>query len=166
MVKNLTNPFRERPTPLGSLLTAAGQRLSAELDAALHAAGFADLRAAHAPIFMAIDPAGTRVTELAQRTRMTKQAVGELIRYLAQRGYLEVAPDAADRRVRTVRLTDRGWEAIRLGQRVIDDFDGWLDQAVGAAEVQQLRMLLTRIVETNSAQRRVAAQPTVARPGT
>jgi hypothetical protein len=65
MVKRLTNPFREWPTPLGSLLTSAGQRLSAELDDSLRAAGFADLRAAHAPVSMAIDPDGTRITDLA-----------------------------------------------------------------------------------------------------
>ena len=76
MVKRLTNPLRDRPTPLGSLLNAAGQRLSAELDAALREAGFADLRAAHAPLFTAIDVDGTRVTELAERTAMSKQAVG------------------------------------------------------------------------------------------
>lgn len=153
MVKPLTNPFRSRPTPLGSLVTAAGQRLSAELDGALRDAGLADLRAAHAPIFMTIDPGGTRVSELARRTRMTKQAVGELIRYLTRQGYLVVAQDPRDRRVRTVTLTERGWQAIEVGQHVITAFDDWLDQSVGAAEVQQLRSLLTRIAETDPTSR-------------
>ena len=108
MVKRLTNPFLGAPTPLGSLMTAAGQRLASELDAALSAAGFPDLRSAHAPVFMAIDPEGTRVTELARRTRMTKQAVGELVRYLAGRGYVTVAADPEDGRARRVSLTETG----------------------------------------------------------
>lgn len=153
MVKRLTNPFQGRALPLGSLITAAGQRLSAELDASLRAAGFSDLRAAHAPIFMVIDPEGTRVTELAERTKMTKQAAGELIRYLAGRGYLSVAPDATDARVRRVTLTSRGWEAIRAGERVIADFDRWLEAAIGAGQIIGLRQALTRIIDTNPADR-------------
>lgn len=148
MVKRLINPLRERPTPLGSLLNAAGTRLSSELDAALRAAGFLDVRAAHAPVFMAIDPDGSRVTELAERAAMSKQAVGELIRYLADHGYLTVEPDPADRRAKRVRLTARGWEALDLGARVIAEFDAWLERAVGPEQVTELRRILVRIITT------------------
>jgi DNA-binding MarR family transcriptional regulator len=148
MVKRLTNPFRDRPTPLGSLLTSAGQRLSAELDRSLRDAGFEDLRAAHAPVFMAVDPEGTRITDLAERTKMTKQAVGELVRYLSAQGYLEISADETDRRAKRVALTDRGWQAIDTGQRVIDDFDHWLDESIGAEEVGRLRDALTQIIKT------------------
>jgi DNA-binding MarR family transcriptional regulator len=147
MVKRLTNPFHGRPTPLGSLLTAAGQRLSAELDRSLREAGFPDLRAAHAPVFMAVDPGGTRITDLAERTRMTKQAVGELVRYLSARGYLEITADPSDRRAKRVALTDRGWRAIDTGEQVIDGFDRWLAQAIGDTAVHQLRDALTQITE-------------------
>lgn len=148
MVKRLTNPLRGRPTPLGSLLNAAGQRLSAELDAALQEAGFADLRAAHAPVFMAIDPQGSRVTELAQRSGMSKQAVGEHIRYLTGHGYLTVTSDPHDRRAKAVALTERGWEALDLGERVIAGYDAWLAAAVGAEQVAVLRETLYRIIAT------------------
>ena len=149
-VKPLTHPFGDRPTPLGSLLTAAGQRLSGELDASLREAGFPDLRAAHAPIFLAIDPAGTRVTDLAVRTKMTKQAAGELIRYLTGCGYLTVSTHVEDRRVRVISLTPRGWQAVQVGERVVDDFDRWLVDLVGAAEVVQLRQILTRIADPDA----------------
>ena len=150
MVNPLTNPLQDRPTPLGSLLTAAGQRLSRELDAALHAAGLAELRAAHAPIFMVIDPGGTRITELAERTKMTKQAAGELIRYLTDRGYLQVTPGASDKRARIVTLTERGWEALRTGEGVIAAFDRWLEDRIGAEQVRELRETLTAIAATTS----------------
>jgi DNA-binding MarR family transcriptional regulator len=148
LVKRLTNPLQDRPTPLGSLLNAAGQRLSAELDAALQEAGFTDLRAAHAPVFMAIDPQGSRVTELAQRSAMSKQAVGEHIRYLTGHGYLTVTSHPDDRRAKTVALTERGWEALDLGERVIADYDTWLATAVGVEQVVALREILHRIIAT------------------
>jgi DNA-binding MarR family transcriptional regulator len=153
LVKRLTNPLRERPIPLGSLLTAAGQRLSAELDAALRDAGFADLRAAHAPVFMAVDVDGTRVTDLAQRSAMSKQAMGELIRYLSAGGYLTVAADPLDGRAKRVTLTDRGWAAVDLGESVLRGFDDWLAAAVGADQVAVLRETLYRIVATPPSRR-------------
>ncbi|MEP6648553.1 MAG: MarR family transcriptional regulator [Lapillicoccus sp.] len=150
---NRVNPFLGRPTPLGSLMTAAGQRLAQELNTALSEAGFPDVRAAHAPVFMAIDPEGTRITELAGRTKMTKQAVGELVRYLETRGYLTVSLDAKDARVRRVGLTDTGWRAIATGERVIAEFDAWLEQSIGAAQVERLRATLTAIADAENAVR-------------
>ena len=150
MVKSLTNPFRGQPLPLGSLITAAGQRLSAQLDAALQTAGFADLRASHAAVFMAIDPEGTRLTDIATRCRMTKQAAGELTGYLTRCGYLQISAGERDRRTRVVSMTPRGWDAIAMGQRVITEFDAWLDATVGHTEVQQLREILNRIADIDS----------------
>lgn len=153
MVKPLTNPFLGGPPPLGSLFTAAGQRLAAELDAALTDAGFPDLRSAHAPIFMGIAPEGSRVSELAARARMTKQAAGELVRYLAGRDYLTVASDPSDGRARKVELTDRGWEAILVGERVIAGFDAWLAGQIGAENVTRLRQILLTLADPGPAPR-------------
>lgn len=151
MVKPLTNPFVDGPVPLGTLVTTAGRRITSQLDEGLRAAGFPDVRAAHAPLFMAIDADGTNVTTLASRTRMTKQAVGELIRYLDDRGYLRAAADPRDKRVRLVRLTERGWAALEAGQRVVADFDTWLAGELGADEVTRLRAALELIAGTGAA---------------
>jgi DNA-binding MarR family transcriptional regulator len=151
MVKPLTNPFAGRPTPLGTLLSTAGRRLTSELDIGLAAAGFDDLRAAHAPLFMAIDPDGSTVTDLARQGRMTKQAMGELVRYLELHEYVTISVDPSDRRARRIRLTQRGWDAIAAGERVIEDFDRWLASGVGADQVERMRNTLERIIETDGA---------------
>lgn len=153
MVKHLTNPFRNEPLPLGSLLNAAGQRLSTELDNALRIAGFADLRASHAAIFMAIEPDGSRLTDLAGHARMTKQAAGELVGYLVECGYVIITPDPLDGRARRVLLTERGWEALAAGEQVIADFNQWLDQVVGVDQVARLREVLTLIAESEPGSR-------------
>lgn len=146
MVKSLTTEPPERPTPLGTLLSTAGRRLSADLDVALADAGFADLRAAHTPLFLAIAPEGSTSTELAARTHMTKQSMGELVRHLEKCGYVEVAVGAMDRRARVVQLTGRGQEALRAGLGVVDEFDAWLADAIGDDQVRQLRATLQRII--------------------
>lgn len=149
MVKPLTNPFVGQPLPLGSLLAAAAQRLSTELDMSLHRAGLTDLRAAHAPVFMAIDPDGTRLSTVAERAQMTKQAVGEHIGYLKARGYLSVAPDLHDRRAKVVNLTAAGWTAVRTGRDVVVGFDDWFATQVGPAAVAQLRATLDQIIRAD-----------------
>lgn len=147
MVKRRTNPLSTRPVPLGNLLSAATRTLVARLDRGLAQAGFSDLRAAHAPVLQAIDGDGSRMTDLAARAAMTKQAMRELVQYLEQRDYVEVAAHPDDGRAKLVTLTRRGWAAIDAGIEIIDTFDGWLDSTVGHDEVGRLRETLTRIVE-------------------
>ncbi|MEV6561784.1 MarR family transcriptional regulator [Nocardia sp. NPDC051756] len=146
MVKRLTNPLVDRPAPLGNLLSAAARTLAAELDAGIAAAGFDDVRAAHAPVFQLIEPDGTRLTALAERAGMTKQAMGELVRHLEGHGYVEVDVDPADRRARLVRLTKHGWAVVDAGVAVVERFDRHLDEIVGADEVARLRGTLLRII--------------------
>ncbi|WP_265442472.1 MarR family winged helix-turn-helix transcriptional regulator [Flexivirga meconopsidis] len=149
MVKSLTNPFADRPTPLGTLLSFAGRRLGGDLDRALREAGFPDLRAAHAPLFLAIAPEGSTSTELAARAHLTKQSAGELVRYLADHGYLTVQPSPTDGRARLVQLTDAGWRALEVGRSIVQRFDDWLDEQVGADEVRRLRATLDRIIDAD-----------------
>ncbi|WP_067541526.1 MarR family winged helix-turn-helix transcriptional regulator [Nocardia crassostreae] len=146
MVNRLTNPLADRPAPLGNLLTAAARTLAAELDAGIAAAGFDDVRAAHAPVFQVIDPDGTRLTVLAERAGMTKQAMGELVRYLGTRGYVETVADPSDGRARLIRLTAAGWAVAEAGLAIVARFDEHLDAIVGRAEVQRLRKTLHAII--------------------
>jgi DNA-binding MarR family transcriptional regulator len=145
LVNSLTNPLASRPMPLGTLLSAAGRRLGAELDVALEKAGFADLRTAHAVVFQFIEPAGSRLSDLAQSAGMTKQAMGELVRYLEAHEYVMVTPDDEDRRTKRVLLTGAGWRVIELGIRVIDDYEKRLEQSIGREGLQELRSTLELI---------------------
>lgn len=145
VVNPLTNPLVGRPMPLGTLLNSAARRLGAELDAALDRAGFADVRTAHAVVFQYIDPAGSRLSDLAQSADMTKQAMGELVRHLEAHKYVTVTPDPGDRRTKRVMLTSAGWRVIEVGIGVIDDYDTRLKQAIGDEAVQNLRRTLELI---------------------
>jgi hypothetical protein len=48
-----------------------------------------------------------------------------------------------------VQLTERGWDTRALGERVIPEFDAWLEQAIGPDQVAQIRRTLERVSTTD-----------------
>jgi DNA-binding MarR family transcriptional regulator len=140
----------EPRTPLGVLLSSAERALSVELEDGLRAAGYQDLRAAHAQVFFAMDAAGSRLTELAARAGMTKQAMGELVRYLEQHDYLDVEPDSRDRRAKVIRPTSRGWTAHETSMALLAESDRRLAARLGEQALLNLRGQLRRIAEGES----------------
>lgn len=78
--------------------------------------GHSETRIAHVNLTRNLDIGGTRLTELARRAEMSKQAMGELVEQCAQMGLVERTDDPSDRRARLVTFTPAGivWlEAFR-----------------------------------------------------
>jgi DNA-binding MarR family transcriptional regulator len=130
-------------------MSSAAHRLGSELDRALEGAGFSGIRSAHAQVFMAVDGAGSRVTTLASRTHMTKQAMTEQVTRLTRAGYLEIVPDPTDGRAQLVRLTEQGWGVVRAASTAIDAFDAWLDSLIGKDQVRDMRSTLETILASS-----------------
>ena len=85
---------------------------------------------------------GMRVTDLAVRVGMTKQALGEFANVLEEQGLLESVRDPADRRVRILRPTRRGREAVTAAERTIAAVEAQWRERMGAQRWAQLRALL------------------------
>lgn len=121
-----------------------GERMDAELRRQAAATG-TQLRPSHLRLLSLTPPAGMRVTDLAARAGMTKQALGEFVATLGGAGLVEVTTDERDRRVRLVRLTPAG---RRLRARVEAAIAGterhWRDQ-VGPARWATFREVLAEI---------------------
>lgn len=137
----------ERTAPLMALLNAAERALAAEIEVGLKVAGHGDLRAAHVQVFAAVHPDGSHLTNLAAHAGMTKQAMGELVRYLEQHGYLTVEPDLRDRRAKQIRLTDTGWRARDRCLGLIEAAEQRLVARFGQQSVEELRAQLLDIAE-------------------
>jgi DNA-binding MarR family transcriptional regulator len=110
--------------------------------------GFPDVRPAHNAVFQYLDAAGTTVSALAERAEMTKQAMGELVAHLEERGYVDRVPDPADRRAKLVRPTAKGRKVYRVVRELIPEIEQQLVEALGAARTRQLRHDLQTIRET------------------
>jgi DNA-binding MarR family transcriptional regulator len=132
--------------PLPGLLTIAAESIRNELYARLREAGYPELRPAHSCVFGTIGRDGDRLTSLAERAGMTKQAVGEVASELESIGYVERVPDPTDGRAKIIRLTGRGRAAYELGFGFFDDLrDRWAER-YGAERVDGMVELLREIV--------------------
>jgi DNA-binding MarR family transcriptional regulator len=114
-----------------------------ELIARLHAAGYTDRTVAQHLVFENLDPTGTRLTTLAQRAGITRQAITELVNGLRRNGYVELAPDPSDGRARLVQLTNKGRESVRVAINQIAAIEArWQENADRAGLDVNLRQLL------------------------
>jgi DNA-binding MarR family transcriptional regulator len=101
-----------------------------------------DLRGSHKRVLSLTPAEGMRVSELAARTRMTAQSLGQMVDVLRRAGYLEVVPDPGDRRVRLVRPTARGHQAAKAGRHMVRDLENRLAAEAGPAAWRQFRAVL------------------------
>ncbi len=131
---------------IGALLRVPYEAVNLQVNAALVAAGFDDIRPAHQTVFQHLSPGGSRLTELAERAQITKQSMGYLVDSLEERGYLERIPDPDDRRASIILRTERGWAVERAAREGIRRLEAdWADR-LGVERMQQLRGLLTDLV--------------------
>src|SRR5215471_6394163 len=70
------------------------------------------VRPAHTALFPHLDFDGVRLTDLAARTGITKQAVGQLVDDLAEIGMIERIADPRDRRAKRIRFSRLGYGAL------------------------------------------------------
>ncbi|MDQ1635918.1 MAG: hypothetical protein QOJ32_2727 [Frankiaceae bacterium] len=128
---------RQEPN-LGILLFVAYRALERRAHDALVAAGITDITLAQARIAARIGPHGTRVSELAEQARVTKQSAGFLVEQLEATGYVERVPDPADRRARLVRLTARADKVVKTANSEVDRVLAEWAEHVGPDRLRQV----------------------------
>ena len=130
---------RERPANLVVLLREAYLRLNDVVLARLAQRGHQAVRPAHAAVFQYLDDTGTTVSLLAERARMTKQAMAELVRHLETHGYVRRVPDPTDGRAKLVLPTDLGNQVIEVAQGVAPEIEQRISALLGAERTSALR---------------------------
>lgn len=129
------------------LLVNAYEEFMVEVFPSLAAAGYGDIQPAYRHIFPFIAISGARLTDIAAKAGLTKQAVGYLVDSLESLGYVERVPDPTDRRAKIVRFTDRGRAQDRVAQASFVATEKRLVKALGRSDVEALRHILGRILE-------------------
>jgi DNA-binding MarR family transcriptional regulator len=112
---------------------------------------YADIRAAHGQVFAFIDDEGTRLTDLANRAGISKQAMGELVSDLERAGYLERVPDPRDTRAKLIRTTDKGERQIEASWTIIRAVEERWAAKLGKSKMKALREMLGALVDLEKA---------------
>jgi|SRR5690349_12600627 len=113
----------------------------------LAAAGFDDITAAQARIFARIGPKGTRVGDLAEQARVTKQTAGFLVDQLERAGYVRREPDPTDARARLVVIAERGLAGVEVARRTEAAVQAEWTRHLGKRATDQLHASLTKLRE-------------------
>jgi DNA-binding MarR family transcriptional regulator len=128
---------------LARLLLEAHHALASELADELGERGWGDLRPSHATLLLNVDRrTGTRLTELARRGGVTKQAVMVVVDDLELRGLVRRTPDPDDGRAKVVRLTARGRTCAAECRRGVAAVEARVRRSVGGRRLDGLREAL------------------------
>jgi len=134
---------RHGPPLIGALLRMPWETLVERLLTGLHQRGFTDLGAPHLTVLQWPGPDDLRPSELATRTRMSKQALNYLLGQLERNGYLQRRDDPHDQRFKRIALTRRGQRAARAMRDIVREVEAEWQQQLGPHRFDELRTLLT-----------------------
>jgi DNA-binding MarR family transcriptional regulator len=109
-------------------------------------AGFPQ-KPSHSAVFAQINPAGSRLSELARGANMSPQAMGELVDELESLGYVVRRPDPRDRRAKLIVLTLKGRACVAAGRATIEDLEDEITRRLGQRGHDQLRRMLQKLLD-------------------
>jgi DNA-binding MarR family transcriptional regulator len=135
------------PPLIGALLRMPWEAVQEHMLARLHAEGFADFDSSYLTVFRYPGPDGERPSELAARSRVSKQALNHSLGQLEQRGYLTRDADPEDGRSKRISLTPRGVEAVAVIRRAVAEVEESWARQLGPERFDQLRALLLELNE-------------------
>ena len=139
-----------RQQHIGRLLLNAQRNYSLQALTKLRERGHDGLSLAHTNLLAHLDVGGTRITSLAERVGVTKQAIGNLVGELEAKGYVRREVDAHDRRAAIITYTAAGWAFLHDAHTVKQEIEAEYTARLGAQGMQELRQLLRELVGGNS----------------
>ena len=144
---------RTRQEHLGWLLGRADRLFARRVTRAVQARGFAGIRLVHIALIRNVDERGTRISEIARRAGMTKQATGQLVAEFTEAGYITVVSDPSDGRAKVARYTAKGRRLLRAIVASIEATERRCADDIGTANLAALKTALTRLLASAGAAR-------------
>jgi DNA-binding MarR family transcriptional regulator len=139
--------MQESEINFGVLLFIPYRHMEARILQAMSDAGYDDVTLAQARVFQRIAPGGSRLTDLAEQSQMTKQSVAGLVDELERMRYVRRAPDPDDRRARLIQVDKRGRQAAKAAQVAHNEIQAEWRSHLGTRRFAQLRELLEDLRE-------------------
>lgn len=137
---------RKRASTAQLLFRAARLLNESALERVRRETGIASIRAAHTTLLPHLDFTGVRLTDLAERLGVTKQATFQLVEELEAHGLVEKRDDPADRRAKLIRFSKKGERALLDGLRVLGELERELEAAIGPERFAALHDALAHLL--------------------
>jgi DNA-binding MarR family transcriptional regulator len=135
-----------KPVPTHDLLAQAQRQLAAEFDRHMAEAGFAELSLPlGGNVLRWLGDHGQRIGDLSRLSGVSKQAISQQARYLAEHGYVRLTPGAGDARAKVVSLTERGRGSHRAALAAFAAIERDLSRQLGPGRLGDLRGSLAAI---------------------
>jgi DNA-binding MarR family transcriptional regulator len=124
---------------IGRVLNNAVARFESRVLDLMSQSGHPRARISHISLTRNLDLTGTRVSELARRAGMTKQAMGELVNQCVALALVVATPDPTDKRARIVQFTGEGRRWLAAFGHAVDQAEREMRDEVGAMSMDVLR---------------------------
>jgi DNA-binding MarR family transcriptional regulator len=105
------------------------------------------LRLSHTAVLPHLSWEGTRMTALAERLSISKQAVSQLIAEMEDMGIVRRVPDPSDGRGKLVIFTENAPAMLMRGMMILRSVDADLEAALGKEQYQALRTSLLSVIQ-------------------
>jgi DNA-binding MarR family transcriptional regulator len=128
---------------LVNLVAASG---APHLRAAFAAAGLDGIRPAQAVALVPLAAGGLHASDLADRLKVSRQAVAQGIASLERHGYVTRVTDPVDARARIIELTPRGRQALRVMRSNALDLENRWEEVLGSQRLRELRESLQMLL--------------------
>lgn len=134
-----------RAANLRQRLLRVSREVNNAIVAGLHERGFTELRSTHTALLSNLPFEGARLTTVASRAGMTKQAMGRLADALRRLKYIESRPDELDRRAVKLTFTDTGLDLMQQSFAVMAEIERRCANRIGEVDFQRLLQWLSDI---------------------
>jgi len=140
------------PEPLTVLLEAASQSVLRTLTARLRARGYEAITEPHLVLFGNLDCGATHAAQIAQRMRVSRQAISKTLGELQGLGFLRLEDDPDRRNQKLVVMIERGMQLALEARGELRRIEAEISDRIGADAMEALRLALEKGWGTGSSQ--------------
>ncbi len=127
-----------RQLNMSRLLVNSARQFELRILKVINDSGYGQIRLAHLHVPRNLDFEGTRLTEMAALSGLTKQAMGELVNDFVEFGLVERRPDPEDGRAKIVTFTSEGRRFMRTVRKAVSIAESEMLARIGRKSMDQV----------------------------
>ena len=130
------------PGVLFSEISRLARYTGAELNAAVRARGYTEIRPIHEQVLLHLGEGRIRIKAIARENDVSRQAVSAIVNELQEMGYLRLDVDPVDARGRVIALTGKGNTLVEQAAAASDALFQQCQSLLGKGDFEQARQAI------------------------